>query len=451
MRLIGMTSRAWPQPKRGDSLLPDHILQIDPELCPSRPELDRRWFEAICAGATAGLSLSYARRTSTGGAQAPSPLLPQAINPTHLGRLRTPAHAYSEADRLLARPQEKAEVPMLARPVACLRARRSSVLTAWDGLVRQDHPAILATLEDVQSPASLRLLIRDPQAYTWRYALGWKSTLEEAQTLVLDDRAFGELVHELLQHSVTSLEQGPGFTRAADHEIEDALADARKLIFDDWPTRRPTPPPLLFDHLLQHATRLAFTALRLDGDFKAGTRSWTEIVFGDATATALEPWDAAARVIVPGTELAIRGRIDRLEIAAGDSRVRVTDYKTSAAPPAAAFRVLAGGAELQRVLYSVAAHQHLPEAALYADIVYLGDKQPRRYKIEDVEGAIARASEILAKGSGLLRRGLSLPGPDAVERWSAYRLARPALGEPSTKDSAVAAALSGFASVWSER
>jgi hypothetical protein len=106
---------------------------------------------------------------------------------------------------------------------------------------------------------------------------------------------------------------------------------------------------------------------------------------------------------------------------------------------------------LQRVLYSVAAHQHLPEAALYADIVYLGDQSPRRFKIDDVEAAIRRAAEILANGAALLCRGLSLPGPDARERWSPYRLARPAQGEPSMKDGAISTAHGGFAGVWSER
>jgi hypothetical protein len=340
----------------------------------------------------------------------------------------------------------------LARPVACARARRKPILTPFDGPVRANHPLVLETLAEVQSPASLRQLLRDPQAFVWRYALGWHATLEEAQTLSLDDRAFGELVHQLLQYTVMALERGPGFARAAAHEIENALGDARERIRQEWPAMRPTPPPMLWQHLLDKAAALAMTALLLDPSFQPGTRSWTEVGFGDSALQGDIPWDPGAPVTIPGTDFAVRGRIDRIEIAAGDKAVRITDYKTGQAPNNAASLVLGGGREMQRALYAIAARQHLPEATIHAHLVYLGDAAPARHPLPDIDAAVLRVAAMLTAAHSLLRRGVSLPGPDAQEHWNAYRLARPAVGEPVPRDKAAAivAAFGVFEQVWRE-
>lgn len=450
MRLIGLTSRSWPRPRRDDPLLPDHILPIDPALSPSRPDEDRSRFVAIARGASAGLSLSYARRAPLGGAQAPSPLLPRDVPCRRLPRLRIPEHAFSEGDRLQARPKDGKEQPRLARPAAFARARHKGELTPWDGLVRADHPVIVETLAGVQSSSSLRQLLRDPQGYVWRYALGWHATLEEAQTLSLDDRAFGDVVHRLLQYAVARLEQSPGFAQAAEHEVEEALTAASADLFVEWPTQRPTPPPMLWRHMLDKAAQLALTALRLDA-FKPGTRSWTEVAFGDPQSSASLPWDTQADVLIPGTRLTIRGRIDRVEVAAGDRAVRITDYKTGAAPNGSETIILAAGAELQRVLYGIVAQRHLPDAVVHADLVYLGDAAPRRFGISELDVAMARVAEMLNATADAVRRGLSLPGPDAGARWNPYRLARAAPGEPLVKTAAIATALRDIAWVWNER
>lgn len=449
-RLIGMTSRAWPRPHRDDPLLPEHILAIDAAASPRRPDVDRRCFHAICDGTAAELSLSYARRTSVGGAQAPSPLLPSRV-PRRLARLRIPEHAYSESDRLQARPKDGIDQLRLCRPVACARARLKPELTPWDGVIRANHPVVVDTLAQVQSSSSLRWLLRDPQAFVWRYALGWEATLEQVHTLSLDDRDFGALVHRLLQHSVATLERGPGFGRAADHELEEALGLAREQVLLEWPTMRPTPPPMLWRHTLDKAAELALIALRLDGTFQPGTRSWTELPFGEPQVFANAPWDVEAPVPIPGTSLGIRGRIDRFELAAGDRAVRITDYKTGRAPGNAAAIILAGGAELQRVLYSVAARHHFPDAWIRADLVYLGDDVPQRHSLEEPESATSRVAELLNGATSLLRAGTSLPGPDARERWNPYRLARPATGEPALKEQPIAQAFGTFQRVWAER
>ncbi|WP_164045492.1 hypothetical protein, partial [Serratia marcescens] len=52
--------------------------------------------------------------------------------------------------------------------------------------------------------------------------------------------------------------------------------------------------------------------------------------------------------------------------------------------------VLGRGAELQRVIYSVAASQLLPDnPRVIARLVFLGNKEPRPYRLPDVDQAIA--------------------------------------------------------------
>jgi hypothetical protein len=67
------------------------------------------------------------------------------------------------------------------------------------------------------SATSLRLLLRDPIRFTWRYALGWKQPEDADEPLRLDGLSFGNIVHSLLQTAVDALEDAGGLrTYAAD-------------------------------------------------------------------------------------------------------------------------------------------------------------------------------------------------------------------------------------------
>src|SRR5262249_8538127 len=166
--------------------------------------------DAIIRGEAAGaLVPTRSRRNAQGGLQAPSPLVPHALCTTALKRARIPSHAFSEADRLLARPEEAATCQVLRAADVCWCNRRNPAVTVHDGRVRRNHPIIERAIVQVQSATSLRLMLRDPLAFVWRYALGWRSLVEDEQPLSLDARAFGELVHEMLKSSVDALEPNP--------------------------------------------------------------------------------------------------------------------------------------------------------------------------------------------------------------------------------------------------
>jgi RecB family exonuclease len=456
VRLLGLTSRTWPRGDAEDPLLPDHILArrgLDPDPITDR---DRRAFEIITRSATRACVLSRSRRDAQCKQLAPSSLLRRFAPANVLQRERIPRHAFSEPDRLAARPQEAASSPAVVAAVRCSADWRSASITRHDGRVRPAHPLIRRAIEEVQSATSLRQMLRDPLGFLWRYALGWHAAGQDPQPLDLDPRAFGELVHELLKRTVDALEPRPGFARAARHEIEGALGAAVAATKSEWPLERSTPPPLLWEHTLEAAAALALKALTLDPPFQPGTRSWTEAPFGQGGTEADPdlPWDPNLPVQIPGTAIRIRGKIDRLDLRAARDAVQVSDYKTGAEPKNPGQMVFRGGAELQRVIYGLAARQLLADVRLIrARLIYLGDGQPHAYPLPDIDQAASEIGTHVAAVEALLSAGTGLPGPDARESWNDYRLALPA-GMATyfqVKQAALAQAFGAFTRFWSAR
>jgi hypothetical protein len=457
VRLLGLTTRSWPRRAGEDPLIPSHILPREALDAESITDQDRRGFGLIGAHATGRLVLSRSRRNAQGGLQAASPLMPQGANTIVLKRARVPSHAFSTADRLLARPEEAANSPSVRGADACWRDWRSPGVTGHDGRVRADHPMIARAIGEVQSATSLRIMLRDPLAFVWRYALGWRSLVEDEQPLSLDARAYGELVHDVLKRTIDALETGPGYEKAARHEIEAALDVACAAIGAQWPLERSTPPLLLWGHTLDAARELALKALTLDEAFQPHTRSWTELAFGRGEEAAAKPdllWPPTAQVVIPGTGVRIRGSIDRVDYNAARNGVRVSDYKTGAEPPKAEEIVLGRGAELQRVLYAIAARQLVPDdPRVIARLVFLGADEPSPHRLLDVDQAVADVGAHVTAGIDLLNRGVALPGPDAREAWNEFGLALPA--SPTMyfqiKQAALARAFGDFARIWSAR
>jgi hypothetical protein len=373
-------------------------------------------------------------------------------------RARLAEHALSEADRLLARPGEAAGVPLLLQAASCWRSRWQPGVTSHDGRVRAAHPVVVRAIDQVQSATSLRLMLRDPLGFVWRYALGWTAVDDDDQPITLDARAYGELVHELLKRSVDELEPDPGYARAQPHEIEAALAGAVAAVRVQWQLERPVPPQLLWQHLLEAARDLAYKALTQDPSLQSGTRSWTEVRFGqlEATDTPLQdlPWPPDAPVTITGTTVRVRGSIDRVDLRAAGDAVRVSDYKTGAEPKQAGQMVIGRGTELQRVIYASAAQQLLPgNPRIVSRLFFLGAEQPKEYRLHDLDAAIAEVATHVGAAVVLLRQGIALPGPDTREAWNDFRLALPASAATyfQLKNGAFLRAFGDLTRVWNAR
>lgn len=359
-RLLGLAGRAWPRAESEDALLPNHLIprrQLQPV---SDTERDRLCFATLLRHSGAEVVLSRSRRSSEGGLLAQSSLWPRDLKPQVRNRTRIPEHAFSESDRLLARPEEAGQSALVVSSRACWRSRSRRDFTPHDGAVQPGHPAIERALARVHSTTSLKRLLRDPLGFVWRDGLGWRAVELAQQPLALGAVAFGELVHELMRRAVDWLEPRPGYARASRDEVEHALEMAVEHVAEAWPLERGVPPRLLWRHTLDEASRRCLRGLIGDEGFLPGTRSWTEMGFGQTEADAGEaPWDVTQPVIVEGTELQLSGRIDRIDVVASGDAARISDYKTGAAPNAADRIVIGKGAEVQRVLYAMAARRLL--------------------------------------------------------------------------------------------
>lgn len=424
VRLLGLTGRTWPRPTTEDPLLPDHVIPRGLIERISRPEQDERIFKAIARRATASFITSRSRRSAEGAPLSPSRLFP-ADGARILSAVRVPEHAFSETDRLLARPKEALEQPQLALGRACWRNWSSPNYTAHDGRVPPQDRTIRAALDRLQSATSGRRLLRDPLGFVWRSALGWSPAERHSDVLALDRPAFGQLIHELLRRTVETLENGPGLNRASQAEIYEAVQAAADEVLNVWPSQRPVPPPLLWRRTVDEGIRVTRDALLLDEGLQSDTRTWSEVSFGEQ-ANQEGPWETDKPVRLGG--LTFGGRIDRLDVRADRSAARVTDYKSGAAPRNMDRVVIGGGAELQRVIYAAAVRQGLPEVRqVVSRLVYLQDG-PVQHGLtgERLEDAIAETERFIATAQAQLMAGSAPPGPDVEDRFNEMRLALPA-------------------------
>ncbi len=427
-RLLGLTSRSWPRSENDDPLLPHHLLDRRRLHPVGVAERDRRHFAIIQAHTREKLVLSRSLRNAKGGILSPSSLWPSA-EIVHK-RDRIPEHAFSEADRLLARPRDAGQRAHVRQSQLCWRSwQRPSMLTPHDGLSCANHPAIERALARVQSTTSLQRLLRDPLGFVWRYALGWHSVRFQSDPLQLDAASFGELVHELISGAIAALEPTPGFARASAVEIEAAIGHASTAILNAWPLQRSVPPPILWRHTVNEAARRTARGLAADEQVRSDTRSWTEVPFGRLIAAEEDaPWDTTVAVSIGQTGLVFGGRMDRLDIRATGDGARITDYKSAKPPPKHQRIALGQGRELQRVLYAIAVRSLLPEVqTIVARLIYLAhDPATFELKGDELDGVVSEAAGYLSAAMAILRSGRIAPRWEQDTLYDDMRLALPA-------------------------
>ncbi|MEE3500916.1 PD-(D/E)XK nuclease family protein [Acidiphilium acidophilum] len=425
VRLLGLNSARWPRGIAEDRLIPDHIIPTA-ILDPLPVSLaDRRDFETIIATTTGDVVLSRARRDSDGRLLGRSPLLIEHGEETYLRRNAAPVHAFSEADRLMARPQDFAADPQAVSAQGCWRDWRRSEITAHDGLIRADHPLVLAILGRTQSASSLRRLLRNPLSFVWIYAFGWREPQSSAEPLVLDALGIGDLVHMVLDRALRDLETGGGLASADTETVEAAVARAAQAVAADWESERPVPPAVIWSRTLDDARVMAGRALTYGDDVLPGARAYGEVPFGgsEPKSDAETPWDASAPVTIPDTGFNIAGYIDRLDISGDGKRALVRDYKTGR-PPRGGIR-LNGGRELQRCLYAFAVKALLgDDVAISASLLY--PREPVDLQLGDPEAVLAEITGYLRAARTSLSGGGALPGPDTGGDYDDLAFALPA-------------------------
>lgn len=422
VRLLGLNSARWPRNAGEDRLLPDHIIpamELDPLPIGAG---DRQAFATIVATAGAQVILSRARRGNDGRLLGRSALLQDYPDETYLRRNRAPAHAYSETDRLTARRDEFARTPQACSATACWHDWLRPDITPHDGLIRANHPVIQAIMQRTQSASSLRMLLRNPLGFMWRYGLGLNTTDSRLSSLMPDAMAVGDLVHATMEHTLVLMTRDGQAARSDVHAIvEQALSDAARV----WQHDHATPPQLLWHHLLDGVRTMACWGLRATRENATGCRSYAEVPFGGIPAKPdrQAAWDTTIPVPVADTGFFINGYIDRLDLSANGRQAWVYDYKTGRA--AGEGTVLKGGAELQRCLYAFAVQALLgPDVQVEATLLYLRDESALR--LDDPRQALADLTICLRAARRTTLAGHALIGPDTGGDYDDMRLALPA-------------------------
>ena len=218
---------------------------------------DRRDFATILATTERQVVLSRARRDTDGRLLGRSTLLQGQPTETYLRRNGVPDHAFSETDRLMARPQEFRGLPQALSASACWRDWLREEITAHDGLVRADHPVMQAILGRTQSASSLRQLLRNPLGFVWQYGLRWRAPESGDEPLVLDALAIGDLVHLTLDRALRTLRVGAvGSPPLRLNRSQRRSTSPPLMSLVIWETERAVPPTR---HLATHAGRCAGT------------------------------------------------------------------------------------------------------------------------------------------------------------------------------------------------
>jgi hypothetical protein len=461
VRLVGLTSRAWPRRQTEDALLPNHIVdssQLDP--LPVH-QADRRDFDTILKTTARQVVCSRARRDTQGRINGISPLYPRAPGEIYRQRARIPEHAAGWTDRLFARPVEFEGLPVARSAQSCWIDWHTERLTPHDGLMKANHPLIVASLNRRQSATSLTRLLRDPLGYLWTYGFRWQEPDETEEPLQLDAFAIGGILHAMLERAVSELElRTPGAFGIADNvSIADAVGRAHDAVAREWERTRPVPPPVIWERKLLDIHALAVSALGYREQSLTGQRSWAEIPFGGDMSMenltderrSLLPWDPATPVVIPETTVAIGGSIDRLDLDEAGTIARVTDYK-SGKPPGKKQPILKGGAELQRCLYAYAVRSLVPAVKdVQARLLFPRAEEEGLYPLADPAAVLTSLAGFIIAAQRFAIAGNMLPGAGAQDDYNDLAFALPGGAKESyfeLKSSLIAEHLAELSPLW---
>ena len=426
VRLLGLNSSRWPRGIVEDRLLSDHIVprsELDPLPVAAA---DRRDFRTILATARSQVVLSRARRDDDGRLLGRSTLLlGTETDETYLRRNGVPPHAFSETDRLTARPPEFRGRAQAQAASACWRNWSIDELTPHDGLVRPDHPVIHAILDRIQSATSLNRILRNPLGFVWQYGLRWQAPESGEEPLVLDPLAMGDLVHRTLDLALQALETEGSLSAASAERVAAAVDDAAGNVARAWESERAVPPAVIWRRTLDDVRAMSARALTFRDERMPGARAFGEVPFGGAGARSNveTPWDPGAAVEIPGAGFRIGGYIDRLDISVDNLHALVRDYKTGRAPKKEI--VLNGGRELQRCLYAFAVKALLGDRVnIDASLHYLRDDVDLR--LEDPDATLEELAGYLQAARTALTAGSAVIGPDTGGDYDDLAFALPA-------------------------
>ena len=428
VRLIGLNSSQWPRKSAEDRLIPDHIIE-NGVLDPLPINLaDRRDFQTIMYTTEKQLFISYARRETGGRLFGRSPLLSgfNVEKDTYLRATATPIHAFSESDRLMARPEEFKNLPQPKNAKNCWFNWYKPEITANDGLLRADHPLILKILDRTQSASSLKLLLRNPIAYLWNYGFKWVEPERISEPLTLEPLEFGLLVHELIEDSIVKIESIGGLATLNDESIKNVVENISDTVKNRWENYKAIPPKIIWNRTIFEAEEMAKRALCYKVDLIPNAKTYSEIPFGNVLNDSDSdfPWNPEQPVSIPHTDVNIAGKIDRLDFSHDNKQAYVCDYKSGKAPKKEF--AIKGGSELQRCLYAFAVKELLGENIETTAALFYPQDPPVILELDNPDEILDILKNYITIAKKNVASGISIQGKDTAGPYDPFTFALPA-------------------------
>lgn len=300
-------------------------------------------------------------------------------------------------------------------------------LTAFDGIIEDE--LVKEKLQQTLFPTGLRLsasaletYARCPFRYFLSAVLGLNQFTEPEQILTLQPRERGALLHEILHDFFTRVRDTGTLSFAREHKtaLQHLLRTVTEEHFLKFANSGATGVPLLWEieqeRLRERLSAFLARECETGGEFFPAA---FEVRFGasepegqDETPFSLFPNGPVRLRLFDGEELALRGRIDRIDLSPDQQRARIVDYKTGK-PIRGRF---AGGTALQLPLYLYAAHTLWPEK-IWESAAYLYVDRERKvdspvFTTANWESAFAALNEVVTKLVHSLQSGCFAMSPE---------------------------------------
>jgi ATP-dependent helicase/nuclease subunit B len=195
-------------------------------------------------------------------------------------------------------------------------------LDVFDGMIQTPAKHWLHFSRHGISPTALELYARCPFQYFARQVLGLERLEIPEDVMEPSVAEFGNLGHEILKTTYRELISGDYFMNSAlSIDVDEILTAAARQTFSQYESDHPIGYPLAWASFCEGLTELIREILRTDLQAlrESGYRP-VRLEIGMADQLPSD-WPEVIR------ELAIRGRIDRIDVDRNGNRLRIVDYK----------------------------------------------------------------------------------------------------------------------------
>ncbi|HVM08102.1 MAG TPA: PD-(D/E)XK nuclease family protein [Acidimicrobiales bacterium] len=450
--VVGMNEGTFPPRRRDDPLLPDVVRSKTSGDLPTRRErraADRRQLEQLLRSAEHRILLA-ARADQRAQQQrnpsrwllewAPTPDGRPARRSTDIAPVASfsavvlgdvPASAQEAVVHALAAGASFAHAG-IGRSAEAVRARHSSSLSEWDGLVGR-HPA-LSVDSRVLSPTAVETWASCPFQHFLHSVLRVDATHTPEDRVGTDPLERGTLVHEVLERLVEwRIARGRPAPLDEELEVLDRLIDEVCEAFESA-GRVGRAVPWTLERRSLRADLAAIVALDAADVRERGLRPvQAEAAFGMSDGG--DDLGVVAVALPDGRTMRFRGKIDRVDASSDGHRVRVTDYKTGRSeyyrrdlvgkkgePPT---DPTAAGRRLQLPVYALALAPSFPDASISAEYWFVTDaaKGYPRVEVALDDATRRRFLDVLTQIADAIDDGIfpGHPGEPVLDSWGNCR------------------------------